>query len=273
MGAYTSTLSPGKRDASTQTEPPLTDRQRQRRFEGAAVSRGFTGKIIVDADPERAVTYASQEYTDKSRLEVKSTRMVFWTQGTTLTNGSSGVAVAAKSKSNPHAWVKRAYHIKRQTNLQVPEMLALALALQIAKDESSQVPVKERPSTVVVYSPSKDALRRMQESRFVPSVGGRVVKAGVVAAHVLGEQGIELELRWMPGRMDIPGAIQSRNAAIEGAKYAPPSKGPDAFIVEVPYQGASRWAKRAKRRKEARGLFCQAAVKDVDSSSSGAVAP
>src|SRR5271168_4957003 len=111
------------------------------------------------------------------------------------------------------------------------------MALQIAKGECYMLAITERPSTVVIYSCARDALLRMQESRFTLPLGGKMVKAGVVAAHFLKELDIEVEFPWMLGRLKVAGAIESQNTASDGAKYKPPNKGLNAFIKEIPYQG------------------------------------
>lgn len=261
---HTSDAAEAAAEAHSKEPAPLTERQKQRRFGTEVVSKGFQGSVVIDSDAEAAGTYASHEYTDTSRLkDGGGTRMIFWANGCTLGAGHdriSGLGVVGRSKPNPNRWGRRAYHIMRETNAQVAEILAVSMALQIAKDECYKLETTERPSMVVVYSCSKDALLRMRESRFTPSLGGKVVKAGVVAAHFLRELGIDVELRWIPARFKVVGAVESRNAARDGAKYKPPpQKGPDAFIREV--QGTSKHAARAKRRKDARGMFCQGAGK------------
>ena len=109
--------------AKTQSKEsvPLTERQVRRRFEKDIVNRGFQGSVIIDSDPGAAGTYASHEYTGASRLADKGTRMVYWSSGSTGPERKSGFGIVYKSRASHNGWVRRAYHITRETNAQVAE--------------------------------------------------------------------------------------------------------------------------------------------------------
>jgi hypothetical protein len=236
----------------------LTERQKRRRFEKAIVERGFEGNITIDSDPREATRHAHLEYLKSSHWGDKESRMVFWAKGCTVGAGldvTSGLGVVSQTSPDPDQWVWGAYRVMDEVDTQIAEVLAVAMALRIAKDECDKLAGMERPSKVVVYSSARDALIRIQESDFVTlsgvrmaKAGVRVVEAGLVAAHFVRKLGIEVELRWIPDGCEIDSALESNRAANEGAKYKPPCKGPDAFIKDV--QADYKRKKKAKLRKK-----------------------
>lgn len=151
------------------------------------------------------------------------------------------------------------------TDHHVAEILAVAMALQIAKEKCDELSCPERPWKVVVYSCSRDALLQMQHwSNDTTSARGKMIKAaskvverGLVAAHFLSELGIEVELRWIPNGCDTDGVLEAIYAANEGVKHKPATRGPDAFIKDVQAEykrkrtiRQRREAKRERRKKE-----------------------
>jgi hypothetical protein len=242
----------------------LTERQKRRRSEKAIVERGFEGNIIINPDPREATRHAQLEYMNASHWGDKESRMVFWAKGCCIVRAgldvTSGIGIVSQTSPDPDQWVWAAYHVMDEVDTQMAEILAVAMALRIAKDECDKLAETERPSKVVIYSSARDALMRFHGSSFVTLSGVRMVKAGVrvakaglVAVHFLKKLGIEVELRWIPEGCEIDGTLESNRAATEGAKYKPPSKGPDAFIKDV--QADYKRKQKAKlRRKEAKLL-------------------
>lgn len=84
----------------------------------------------------------------------------------------------------------------------------------------------------------------MQQPRLTQPLGGRVVKAGVVAIHLSKDSGLEVELRWITARLKVAGAVEARNGLY-------------ASIEEVPYQGNSKHAAGGKHREVVARVFCQ----------------
>ena len=236
----------------------LTERQKRRRFEKAVVKRGFEGTITIDPDPHEATRHARLEYSNASHWGDKDSRMVFWAKGCIARVGpsvTSGLGIVSQTSPDPDQWVWGAYHIMQEVDTQMAEILAVAMALKIAKDECDKLAEIERPSKVVVYSSARDALLRIRESSFIMlsevrivKAGVRVVEAGLVAAYFVRKLGIEVEMRWIRDGCEIDGALESNRAASEGAKYTPPSKGPDAFIKDV--QADYKLKRKAKLRKK-----------------------
>jgi hypothetical protein len=183
--------------------------------------------------------------------------MVFWTKGCTV-GVTSGIGIVSQISPDPEQWVWAAYRVMREVSIQIAEILALAMALRIAREECEKLDVSNRPSKVVFCSSARNALVRIQESDFVTLSGVRMPKAGVrmgdvglVAANFLKELGIEVELRWIPDGCETEGALESNCAAFEGAKFEPPSKGPEAFVKDVQDEYKRR-LKAKLRKREAR---------------------
>lgn len=154
------------------------------------MSTGFGGKISIDSDSREAARQAELEYSSVSHRGVKD-RMVFWAKGCTI--------------EDPDQWVRDAYLITYAVDPQIAEILAVAMALKIAKYECNKLAEIERPSKVVIYSSAKDALLGIQESTYVmlsgvrmPKAAVRVVEAGLVAAYFLRNLEVEVELQWFP---------------------------------------------------------------------------
>jgi hypothetical protein len=240
---------PPSDDSST-----LTEGQKRRRFEKEAVKKGFEGPVTIDSDPREAMRHAQLEYINATHWGEKDSRMVFWAKGCTIRvelDVTSGLGITSQTSPDPDQWIWGEYHVMRDVNAQMAETLAVGLALRIAKDECEKLAKMERPSS------AKDALLRIQGSDFVilsggvgmPKVGVRMVQVGLVAAHIVRNLGIELELRWIPDGCEIDGVTEANHAAVESAKYRPPPKGPhDAFIRDV--QEDYKKKRKAKLRKE-----------------------
>ncbi|RDW77897.1 hypothetical protein BP5796_05749 [Coleophoma crateriformis] len=246
-------------DSHSHDSALLTDRQKRRRSEKAFVERGFEGNITINPNPCEATRHAHLEHLNPSHWGDKKSRIVFWAKGC-----CSGVGIVSQSSPYPEQWVWRAYRVMDEVDIQMAEILAVAMALKIAKDECDKLTLAgtERPSKVVVYSSSIDALLRIRESNF-PNLSGvrmakagiRVIKANLVAAYFVRTLGIEVELRWIPDGCEIDRALESNRAASEGAKYKPPPTGPDAFIKDIQAvyerkEKANLWKKKAKQRKQ-----------------------
>ena len=236
---------------------PLTERQKRRRSEKAIVERGFEGITVIDPDPHEATRHACLEYLNPSHWGDKESRLVFWAKGCcTVRAGldvTSGIGIVSQTSPDPDQWVWGAFHVMEEVDTQTVEILALAL--KIAKDECDRLTEMERPSKVLIYSSSRDALSRVHGPNFVAlsgvrmvKAGMRVAKAGLIAAHFVKQLGIEVELRWIPDGCEIEGALESNCAAIEGAKFKPPPKGPDSFIKDV--HADYKQKKKAKLRKK-----------------------
>jgi hypothetical protein len=240
----------------------LTERQKRRRTEKAIVERGFEGNIIINPDPHEATRHAQLEYLNPSHWGDKESRMVFWAKGCCIVEAgldvTSGIGVVSQTSPDPDQWVWGAYHVVDEVDTQMVKILAVAMALRVAKDECDKLAETERPSKVVIYSSSREALMRIHGSNFITLSGVRMVKAGVrvakdglVAEHFLNKLGIGEELEWIPDGCEIDGAHESARAATEGAKYKPPPKGPDAFIKDV-QADYKRKQKVRRRRQEAK---------------------
>jgi hypothetical protein len=190
--------------------------------------------------------------------------MVFWAKGCTGTidntefDNISGLGIISQTSPDPDQWIWSAFRVMREVESETAEILAVALALQIAKEKCDEFEKSERPSRVVVYSCSIDALRRIQHwFDETTSARGKLIKAaarvaerGLVAAHFLSEGGIEVELRWIPSGCDTDGVLEAIYAANEGIKHKPAPRGPDAFIKDV--QAAYKRKKKMRQRREAK---------------------
>jgi hypothetical protein len=228
------------------------------------VSTGFGGKISIDSDSREAARQAELEFSIVSHRGMKA-RMVFWARGCTTEDGlrmSSGLGIVGKTCPDQDQWVRDAYLITYAVDLQIAEILAVAMALKIAKSECHKLSEIERPSKVVIFSSAKDALLGIQEPTHVmlsgvrmPKAAVRVVEAGLVAAYLLRKLEVEVELQWFPDGCETEGALESNRAACEGAKYTRPLKGPDAFIMDVQAENKRKKKLRlrmmeAKERKQ-----------------------
>lgn len=226
------------------------------------MSTCFGGKISIDSDSREAARQAELEYSSVSHRGVKD-RMVFWAKGCTIKSGlrmSSGLGIIGKTYPDPDQWVRDAYLITYVVDPQIAEILAVAMALKIAKYECDKLAEIERPSKVVIYSSAKDALLGIQESTYVmlsgvrmPKAAVRVVEAGLVAAYFLRKLEVEVELQWFPDGCETEGALESSRAACEGAKYTRPLKGPDAFIMDVQAENKRKKKRRLRRWKQKKG--------------------
>jgi ribosome modulation factor len=78
----------------------LTDRQKRRRLEKAAVKRGFQGNITIDSDPREATRHAHLEYLNASHWGDKDSRMVFWAKGSTHLVGV-GLGIVSQTSPDP----------------------------------------------------------------------------------------------------------------------------------------------------------------------------
>jgi hypothetical protein len=215
--------------------------------------------MTIDSDPAEAIKHAQLEYLNALHWGDKDSRMVFWAKGCNI-DGIPGLGIVSNSSPDPEQWVWRAYLVMHQkVDAQMAELLAAASALRIAKEKCEELGESERPSKVVVYSSSNDALVRIQEGKYIfygdarmPKAGVKIVERGLVAAHLLRKLGIEVKLRWAPEGFEIDGLDEVNYAASEGAKYIPPAKGPDAFIKDI--QGNYERREKAKARRKERKL-------------------
>jgi len=85
--------------------------------------------------------------------------------------------------------------------------LAVAMALKIAKEECEKRGEVWRPSCVIVYSGTNDALRKIEGGNYAVLEGRRIAKArlraietGLVRVHWLRSRGIEMDRRRVSNR-------------------------------------------------------------------------
>lgn len=105
------------------------------------MSTCFGGKISIDSDSCEAARQAELEYSSVSHRGVKD-RMVFWAKGCTIESGlrmSSGLGIIGKTYPDPDQWVQDAYLITYVVDPQIAEILAVAMALKIAKYECDKL--------------------------------------------------------------------------------------------------------------------------------------
>src|SRR5258708_2149959 len=116
----------------------LTKRQKKKRSEKDIVKRGFGGIITIDSDPCEANRHAHLECLNASHWGDKDSCMVIWAKAHTHPAGVC-LGIVRQTSSDPDQWIWSAYRVMREIDNQMAEILAVAMALKIAKDECDKL--------------------------------------------------------------------------------------------------------------------------------------
>ena len=159
-------------------------------------------------------------------------RTTFWADASCPANGvgddarESGLGVVYRALVMPRGsdeWITEGYRIPAPVDVTVAETLAVLGALLIAvKRFRTRNGVLEKEQTVLIFSDCKDALVHIQHFESGKSCVNRggvpdeIVYKILTNTQQLSDEGVKVELHWVPGHKGVPG----NELADEVAKYA-----------------------------------------------------
>lgn len=144
----------------------------------------------------------------------------------------SGAAVVYKSSADPKGWVETIFHIPGARIAWQAEEFAIAEALAVAvpwairaKDRSElQIEVIHETLSLVIFTDCERALWKLVKHKGVAFPrsqlqGNAVYRKIVTRSQYLGNLGVQVQLRWIPGHTNIMGNERAHQRARYAAKH------------------------------------------------------
>lgn len=117
-------------------------------------TKPFRGTLTV-SPRDIALEEAAKEYSYNDEIPAGERRQTYWTDGATLkqisdTDSGCGLGIVQYSPADDK-WIGRSWHPKKCNDaIEMPGLLAIAKALQIAWEEYLNTKAEERPNTIRV---------------------------------------------------------------------------------------------------------------------------
>ncbi|KAF6222616.1 hypothetical protein HO133_000663 [Letharia lupina] len=171
-------------------------------------TEAFAGLIIIQHRLS-AMSQALSEHAKDGMLRTEPGRHSFHVDAAVSSdNGLTGIAVVHKTHRQYWAslWTAKGYRIREALDQEDAETWAIWQALQVTLEkvhaDRAQVKPQDPCSLAVVYSDCAVALVKIGKGR---SDGRKVVQKIIDQSMELQRLGVEVQLHWVPGHVNIPG--------------------------------------------------------------------
>lgn len=170
----------------------------------------FAGEITIQPK-EEAVVFALKEYSKEQKNILG--RTVFWVDGAT-SGGASGIGVVLKEypARTSSSWSIHGYHIPRELDPIIVELLAILKALELAEQYIPHSPTSSQ--YMVIYSDCTFALARIRDGNTdQPRLQDVITRKIAMRSVILKSHGINIHLHWVPSHVRIPGNVLADRVA------------------------------------------------------------